>query len=55
MLLRFIKNFNLYMNIIKLDAIESTNDYLKNAGFNNTVEIHNIINTKEKVSVVING
>jgi len=24
------------MNIIKLDAIESTNDYLKSAGFNNT-------------------
>jgi len=28
------------MNIIKLDAIESTNDYLKSAGFNNTQVVY---------------
>ena len=28
------------MNIIKLDAIESTNDYLKSTGFNNTQVVY---------------
>ena len=35
LLFSFINNLNLQMNIIKLDAIESTNDYLKSDDFNN--------------------
>ena len=36
------------MNIIKLDAIESTNDYLKNAGFNNTQVLYTYNHHKGK-------
>ena len=36
------------MNIIKLDAIESTNDYLKSAGFNNTQVVYTFNQYKGK-------
>ena len=43
------------MNIIKLDAIESTNDYLKRSKINDIEIVYTYNQTKGKVKEVING